>query len=167
MIQRLALVLPLAGLALVVATLAVLAYQPELNKPWPKSVILPCAAPKSLIVWMEYDQTYQESSSVAFSSLREPAFTPIRFYVGSESPENLIAERLHPGKLTWGPMALDTKYEVVWRGAGEIHVRVPEGTSEQQFKQWAEQIERCEGASVIVRIASPHSQSPDQPASQP
>lgn len=162
MIQRLALVLPLLGLAVVLGTLVVLACQPELEKPWPKSVVLPTAAPKSLITWMELDLTYGEGSAVAFSRpQREPSFQKVAWYAGYERPENLIAERTSAGNLRWGPMALDTPYEVAWRGAGEIHFRVPSNTSPSQIQEWAAELQRCEPEAVVRPIEQSQQPAPD------
>lgn len=144
MIRRLALILPLAGLLLVAGTLVVIACQPEPRGPEPLAVILPAPAPKSLIVWLEYEQTYNET---AFRD--EPTTRPIRFYAGSEGRANLIAERPSAGKLNWGPMALDTPYEVAWRGAGEVHIRVPASATEAQIAEWTAEVERAEPGAIV------------------
>jgi hypothetical protein len=149
MIRRLALILPLAGLMLVAGTLVVIACQPEPKGPEPKVVILPAAAPKSLIVWLEYEETYRETAWRDESSTK-----PVLFYAGSARRENLIAERPSAGKLIWGPMALDTAYEVAWRGAGEVHIRVPAAATEAQVEEWTAEVQRCEPGVVVLTQSS-------------
>lgn len=146
-LQRAAVVVPLSLLAITAATLGVIALQPEWNKPWPKAVILPAPAPKSLIVWLEYELTYSET---AFKSQRQISFQPVAWYAGEESEENLIAERVSPGRFRWGPMAMDTEYEIAWRGLGEIHLRVPEGATEAQVEAWKAEVHRVDPGVVGI-----------------
>ena len=154
MIQRLALILPLAGLTILVGTLVVIACQPDPSALDPKVVILPCAAPKSLIVWLELEQTSDEQAGYAFGPSRKkgPPFQPVAYYAASESPANLIAERVSAGTLRWGPKAIDTEYGVLWRGLGEVHIRVPDGSTEAQLAEWTSQLQRCEpGVRVVAK----------------
>lgn len=154
MIQRLALILPLAGLLLVAGTLVVIACQPDPNKPARRVIILPCAAPKSLVYWMELEQTTKDHAPYEFRyPHKSPPDFPLAFYAGSERAENLIAERPSAGQLIWGPMALDTPYEVAWRGAGEVHLILPAGATEAQIAEWRAEIERCDPGAKIVAPA--------------
>lgn len=150
MTQRLALILPIAGLLVVVGTLVVLACQPDPNAPPGRHVIIvPSATPKSLVVWWDYDLTYAETIPYQDGKRLAPFF-PAAWYVGSESPANLIAERGKFGEhLHWGPMALDTEYTVAWRGLGEVHLRVPVDATDDQIADWRAEIEHCDpGVSI-------------------
>ncbi len=149
MIRRLALVLPLAGLLLVAGTLVVFACQPDPRIPKRRVVIVPAAAPKSLVVWWDYDLTYSDSIPYSDGKAAAPFF-PVAWYAGSESAANLIAERQPAGeRLRWGPMASETEYEVAWRGAGEVHIQVPQDATESQIEAWKAEIRRCEGHSTM------------------
>jgi hypothetical protein len=153
-LQRAAVFLPLSLLAITATTLIVLACQPDPNKPEPRIVILPAAAPKSLITWLELEQTTSDQAAYTFRRpYKEPPFHPLAFYAGSEQAENLIAERVSFGHLRWGPKAMDTPYEVTWRGLGEIHLHLPEGATDQQIAEWTAQIQRCEPMARVVILA--------------
>ncbi len=170
MIRRLALILPLTGFAILLGTLVVLACQPDPNAPPQlRVIILPCASPKSLVTWLEMEQTTRENAKYDFSyPHKSPPDFPLAFYAGSERAENLIANRPHAGKLEWGPAALDTPYEVSWRGAGEVHVRLPDDATEAQITEWKAELERCDpGATVIVNRQSSTSPMSDASAETP
>lgn len=152
MIRRLIVIVPLTVAAFVVASMIVLACRPDPNAPVAKVVIVTAPSPKSLVRWWELDQTTQDNAAYNFARPHKDApFTPVAFYVDSETPENLIAARESPGRLRWGPMALDTPYEVQWRGLGEVHLRVPDDATAAQVAEWTAEVERCEpGAKVVV-----------------
>lgn len=132
----------------------------------PLVVIKPSAAPKSLVERWNEEATFLQHAAYAFKRpYRDPPFQPLAFYAGSESHDNLIAERTRGGRLAWGPMALDTPYDVVWRGAGEVHIRVPGGATEAQISEWRVEIERCE-PGALVRVNPQSSTFPTSETSE-
>lgn len=117
--------------------------------PFPvRVVIAPCPLPKSLVEWWEHEQAVADNAPFVFAYPRRPQpFQPLAFYAGSESPENLIAERDgRNGSLRWGPQAMDTPYRVAWRGMGHVALEVPANATEGQVAGWKAEIERCDPA---------------------
>lgn len=134
------------ALVLIIGGIAGLRFQkgePPSNPP--RVVIKPAAAPKTLVERWDEEEAFNQHSAYAFQRpYREPPFQPLAFYVGSESPQNLIAERVSAGRLNWGPKALDTPYAVTWRGQGWITLRVPAVASEDEIERWKAEVRECE-----------------------
>lgn len=135
------------GLILLVGGVAGIRFQevPRPSNP-PRVIIKPFASPKSLVERWEEEQTFWQQAAYAFKRpYCDPPYQPLLFYAGSESPENLIAERQSVGRLRWGPQAIETPYRVTWRGENWITLEVSANATDDQVAAWKAEVERCEG----------------------